>query len=429
MIVNYLLGFVSAFFGFLLSPHESLVFDSKQTVFLVIKNCSVFGLCLGLVSQVNGHNIFMFIRSKVDYFVNLAVAASLGCVVAVFVLYMMRYELVGRWIVFIIAFSYFSSVVFFDLLNIKNNGVCIWVIGKNCEMFTTMVNSLGLKRVRQIYSTAECDFDFQAMKEIVDKRVGNQIYYLIGDSQCPTIGNVAISKWDSNILQRVFAINLIFEHEFGVVCLDDLQAQNWWDISTELRRGGYGLFKRLLDICVAILILLLATPLVLFVALLVRISDGGPVLYTQVRLGQYGKPFKIWKLRTMRTDAEKNGAQWAANGDARITSIGFWLRRSRIDELPQVWNILRGDMSIIGPRPERPEFYSLISKDLPKFNIRLTCKPGLTGWAQINYPYGASVHDSKIKLMYDIYYIKNAGVLLDLRILTRTLVAMVKGAR
>ena len=179
--------------------------------------------------------------------------------------------------------------------------------------------------------------------------------------------------------------------------------------------------KRILDISVSLLILALFSPVLLLAMLAVWLGDRGSVFYRQERVTRGGRRFQIHKLRTMRMDAEANGAVWAAAGDNRITKVGAFLRRSRVDELPQLFNVLTGDMSLVGPRPERPEFIAELSKQLPLYHERHAVKAGLTGWAQINYPYGASLDDARSKLSYDLYYVKNYSIFFDLLIILQTL--------
>jgi sugar transferase (PEP-CTERM system associated) len=178
--------------------------------------------------------------------------------------------------------------------------------------------------------------------------------------------------------------------------------------------------KRLIDVTSSALLLLLTAPLLGSVALAVRIESEGPVIYRQKRVGKGGKIFTIYKFRSMSQDAERGGARWAAKGDTRVTRIGKWLRLTHIDELPQIWNIFNGDMSLIGPRPERPEFVSRLEEKVPYYGMRHSVRPGITGWAQISYPYGASLADSIHKLECDLYYVKNMSLLLDLKIMLRT---------
>lgn len=178
--------------------------------------------------------------------------------------------------------------------------------------------------------------------------------------------------------------------------------------------------KRLSDIILAALGLALAWPLMLLTAIAVRVTSPGPIFFAQERSGARGKPFVLYKFRSMRIDAEKNGAQWAAAKDPRVTSIGGFIRKVRLDELPQLWNILKGDMSFIGPRPERPVFNDQLAEQIPFYHLRHVVKPGLTGWAQVNYPYGASIEDALEKLQYDLWYIKHYSLFLDLRIILKT---------
>lgn len=185
--------------------------------------------------------------------------------------------------------------------------------------------------------------------------------------------------------------------------------------------------KRLMDICISSLFLVLSAPLQGLTALLIHLDSPGPVLYRQERVGKRGKTFTMIKFRSMHLDAETNGAQWAQKNDPRATRVGRVIRSLRLDELPQLWNILKGDMSLIGPRPERPEFVRQLTAKLPYYLARHSIAPGVTGWAQVNYPYGASDEDALNKLEYDLYYIKNMSMLLDIKILLRTVGVILLG--
>jgi exopolysaccharide biosynthesis polyprenyl glycosylphosphotransferase len=185
--------------------------------------------------------------------------------------------------------------------------------------------------------------------------------------------------------------------------------------------------KRIMDLFVAGFIGLLSFPLWIFAAIAIKLQDGGPIFYSQERIGLYGKPFTVYKFRTMRTDAEKFGAQWATKDDPRITKIGKFLRKTRIDELPQLLCVIRGDMSMVGPRPERAVFISKLREEIPFYISRLKMKPGLTGWAQVRHHYDTSTEDVKIKLQYDMYYYENMSLLLDFQILVRTIYVVLTG--
>ena len=191
--------------------------------------------------------------------------------------------------------------------------------------------------------------------------------------------------------------------------------------------------KRIFDIVVSLGILALASPIMLVTALAIWLESGckGSILYRQTRVGAGGRCFRIAKFRSMTENAEANGAQWAVENDPRITRIGAFIRKTRIDELPQVFNVLKGTMSFVGPRPERPEFEEDLKKDIPYYTLRHGTKPGITGWAQVKYPYGASVEDTRNKLQYDLYYVKNYSIFLDLMIIFQTLQVVLwqKGSR
>ncbi len=178
--------------------------------------------------------------------------------------------------------------------------------------------------------------------------------------------------------------------------------------------------KRLFDIVCSGIGLLLGTPLVLLAALAIRLTSPGPIFYRQTRSGRFGRTFDMTKLRTMCVDAEKNGAVWSSKNDPRVTFVGRFLRRYRIDEIPQLWHVLCGHMSFVGPRPERPEIIIQLAREVPFYEERLMVQPGITGWAQVSYPYGASAADARHKLEYDLYYMKHMSLFLDVFILLDT---------
>jgi len=182
------------------------------------------------------------------------------------------------------------------------------------------------------------------------------------------------------------------------------------------------LIRRGLSFMISLVGLILALPLIPLIMLAIYLDSAGPVFYTQTRVGKNGRPFKVLKFRTMRQDAEAaNGPQWAGNGDPRVTRVGRFLRSSRLDEIPQLWCVLKGDMAFVGPRPERPEFVEWLSQQIPYYGVRHVVRPGLTGWAQVKYKYGSTVEDAREKLQYDLFYIKNASLGLDLLIMFQTI--------
>ena len=231
---------------------------------------------------------------------------------------------------------------------------------------------------------------------------------------------------------NVIDLSTFFEREAGMVQLNIVDP-SWlvfsggFDYSTPRR-----LSKRFFDLLAAGALLLLAWPLMLMTALAVWLESGGPILYSQIRVGERGNHFKLTKFRSMRTDAEKGGvAVWASKDDDRTTRVGRFIRKTRLDELPQLFAVLRGDMSFVGPRPERPQFVDMLNDEVRYYRVRHCVKPGLTGWAQLRYPYGASVKDAEEKMKFDLFYVKNHGLVFDLMILLQTVEVVLfgRGAR
>lgn len=218
----------------------------------------------------------------------------------------------------------------------------------------------------------------------------------------------------------------VYEDYTGKIAVENLRP-SWLIFSEGFRKSRVGTAaKRLVDLLAATIGLAIAAPVMLVVAVLVRLTSAGPALYHQRRVGQHGRVFTVHKFRSMRQDAEAaTGAVWATSNDDRVTPVGRFLRKTRLDELPQLWNVLKGEMSLVGPRPERPEFVDDLSKQIPFYRQRHVVKPGVTGWAQVCYTYGASVGDALEKLQYELYYIKNMSLALDLFILFKTVQTVV----
>src|ERR1035441_7759532 len=195
--------------------------------------------------------------------------------------------------------------------------------------------------------------------------------------------------------------DLIFTHGFNV-------------------KASQQILRRLVSILVSFVGLLLCLPFIPFIMLAVRLSSPGPIFFRQTRVGLRGRLFSVIKFRTMRQDAEANGAVWATKNDSRVTPLGRFMRKTRIDEIPQLWNVLRGEMGFVGPRPERPEFVKWLTSEIPFYDLRHMIRPGITGWAQVRYQYGASLEETKQKLEYDLYYVKHLSLGLDLLIMFET---------
>ncbi len=241
----------------------------------------------------------------------------------------------------------------------------------------------------------------------------------------------------SDLLERklggtnIIDLPTFFERETGRVQLESVNA-SWLIFSDGFHQGTMkALLKRLFDVALSAILLLITLPVMIATALAIWVESGRPILYRQERTGAAGRTFQLLKFRSMRVDAEADGvARWATKNDRRCTRVGKFIRKLRIDELPQLWNVLRGEMSFVGPRPERPAFVGELSERITYYSYRHSVKPGITGWAQVRYPYGASVEDAKEKLQYDLYYVKNHSLFLDLIILAQTahIVLFGKGA-
>lgn len=219
---------------------------------------------------------------------------------------------------------------------------------------------------------------------------------------------------------RVEEATTLLEKTSGSIDLEALHP-SWLIFSDGFRiHNSMLLTRRVLSIAVSLTLLLIISPLLPIVALAIRLTSPGPVFYRQKRVGLHGRMFNVVKFRTMRQDAENGKAVWAGKNDPRVTAIGRFLRKIRFDEVPQLWNVLRGDMGFVGPRPERPEFVEMLSREVPYYGLRHVIRPGLTGWAQVRYQYASTLEDSRKKLQYDLFYIKNLSIGLDLLILFET---------
>ncbi len=231
---------------------------------------------------------------------------------------------------------------------------------------------------------------------------------------------------------KVYDLNSHFEKTLGQIRIDYLSA-SWLIFGDGFNQGAWRTaVKRVFDILSALVLIVVSAPIMVITAILIKLESPGPVLYRQERTGQLGKSFNVTKFRSMRTDAEKDGKpRWATTNDSRVTRVGNVIRRLRIDELPQLFNVLKGEMSMVGPRPERPFFVEQLTQEIPFYAVRHSVKPGVTGWAQVRYHYGSTVEDSQEKLQYDLYYVKNHTLFLDLVVLLETVGVVLtgKGAR
>ena len=295
-----------------------------------------------------------------------------------------------------------------DLLeSVKKDGQYIFAASLN----NTDMKALG-KEIVEMYKTKK----FDVLVDFTDK--------LLGDPKLT--GKLLQYKLEGLQYYNYLEFYETYENKLPISHL----SPKWFLENTgfEIYHNNFNLkAKRLLDLLFAMLIGIFAAPVIILAAIIVKLESKGPVFFIQERIGEGNKKFNIVKFRSMTTDAEKDGPQWASKNDNRVTKFGKIMRATRIDELPQLWNVLRGEMSFVGPRPEREFFIQQLEKEIPYYNLRHTVKPGLTGWAQVMYPYGASVEDAYRKLQYDLYYIKHHSIPFDVKVLLKTVTIVIFG--
>ena len=295
-----------------------------------------------------------------------------------------------------------------DLLeSVKKDGQYIFAASLN----NTDMKALG-REIVEMYKTKK----FDVLVDFTDK--------LLGDPKLT--GKLLQYKLEGLQYYNYLEFYETYENKLPISHL----SPKWFLENTgfEIYHNNFNLkAKRLLDLLFAMLIGIFAAPVIILAAIIVKLESKGPIFFIQERIGEGNRKFNIVKFRSMTTDAEKNGPQWASKNDNRVTKFGKIMRATRIDELPQLWNVLRGEMSFVGPRPEREFFIQQLEKEIPYYNLRHTVKPGLTGWAQVMYPYGASVEDAYRKLQYDLYYIKHHSIPFDVKVLLKTVTIVIFG--
>ena len=295
-----------------------------------------------------------------------------------------------------------------DLLeSVKKDGQYVFAASLN----NTDMKALG-KEIVEMYKTKK----FDVLVDFTDK--------LLGDPKLT--GKLLQYKLEGLQYYNYLEFYETYENKLPISHL----SPKWFLENTgfEIYHNNFNLkAKRLLDLFFAMLIGIFAAPVIILAAIIVKLESKGPIFFIQERIGEGNRKFNIVKFRSMTTDAEKNGPQWASKNDNRVTKFGKIMRATRIDELPQLWNVLRGEMSFVGPRPEREFFIQQLEKEIPYYNLRHTVKPGLTGWAQVMYPYGASVEDAYRKLQYDLYYIKHHSIPFDVKVLLKTVTIVIFG--
>ena len=385
-----------------------------------------------------------------EYQVRFLASFPAGALAMVIIFYIMPASFLGRGIMvlsflFSLVFTAIARDLFFRMVghDALKRRVLVLGSGSRAAEVEALISKLGPRAGFHLIGFVLCGDeqpgrdkskllgDCTALRALVEQHRVDEIVVGVRDRRN---GHFPISKLLECKLEGTGIVDLptFFERETGYVQLNSLSA-SWMVFSEGFSRTGFQkLLKRAFDISVSGAMLVATLPIMLIAALAIWLETGLPILYRQKRVGESGQVFEIFKFRSMRVDAEKDGvARWAKKNDDRITRMGKFIRLTRVDELPQLINVMRGDMSFVGPRPERPPFVHELSRKVPFYASRHSVKPGITGWAQVRYPYGASVDDAVQKLQFDLYYVKNNSLFLDLVILLQTaqVVLFGQGAR
>ena len=388
-----------------------------------------------------------FARSRFDEFSSAVKAISIGCLFLFFVIFLddaltnsqaiSRYLILIYWLLMVICIGFGRVIIRSIQMTLLQKGVGLrqsLIIGTGARglELSTLINKypqLGYK-IKGFISTDGKNVIKKdvigKIKDLSDAIEKNNIAEILialekneKDKLLDIIGNCPQDKVKMKILPDTYEIIS------GMVKTNQIYGVPLIEIMPQIMSYGSLLTKRIIDLAISILLLLFLSPFLLIIIILIKLTSPGPVLYVQSRIGRNGRNFKMYKLRTMVKDAEEYGPEWAGEKDPRITKIGRIIRKMYIDELPQLINVLKNEMSVVGPRPERPHFVELLKKEIPYYYKRMTIKPGITGWAQVKHKYDSSLDDVKEKLQYDFYYIENMSLRLDFKIMINTILVIV----
>ena len=429
-VIDYAIAYAAATIAFMLTPHTMRMLVPEQDH--VGQMAFSFGtaLTIALVAHVAGLHELNQRKRSFGLLARCFFVSLLAITIVNAELFLVHYLRAGRFVsIFTVLGSTAGLFIMRALLvgMVQRNNYVAAIVGSK-DYIDHAFNFLGPKtpagmEIISLDLSEQPDID---LKEWAALNGVDQMVVDIDDPLAPS-QNELLNLIDGSL--TVSRFTSFVENLFEKVPTQHITAQ--WVIDTQADHESLykSTLKRGFDIIVASVALIISLPVVLIAAIAIKLESPGPVIFKQKRVGQYSRMFTMYKLRSMRTDAEKDGAQYAAQKDARVTRVGQFLRSSRIDEAPQLLNVLAGHMSLVGPRPERPEFTGKLESNIQFFVHRLMVKPGITGWAQINADYAASEEESVNKLSYDLYYVKMLSFAMDLRILLRTISRFAAGAR
>jgi len=388
---------------------------------------------------------YWFVRSRFDEFTSVVKAVSLGCFILFFVIFLddaindakaiSRFLILIYWILMIISVGSGRIIIRSIQMNMLEKGIGLrdtliigdGIRGRELKHWIDKFPQLGYKVLGFVSSnerkgSADAIGSISQLAQIVDKRNVSEVLIALEASEKDKLFDILRSVPQSKVHLKILPDT--YEIVSGLARTNQLYGVPLIEVMPEIMSHGAKLAKRAIDIFVSLFILIMMLPLLLIIALLIRISSRGPVFYKQIRVGKNGAEFTMYKFRSMYKDAEEYGPEWAGEKDPRITWIGRIIRKIYLDEVPQMINVLNNEMSLVGPRPERPYFVEILKKDIPYYYKRIAIKPGITGWAQIKHKYDESLSDVKEKLKYDFYYIENMSLKLDFKIMINTILVI-----
>ncbi len=429
-VLDYAIAYVCAALAFWLTPHSIQIQNQTVTGEHVgqMAFCFGFGLCFALIAHIVGFHEPNQKRTTLRL-LGLCASISFAAIIVLNIeLLLLHYLVVGRLIT---VFTFVAATI--GLFTIRALVVGLadqHVVGfVGSEKFIDQAPGVDTLLIAQGVRTVSLVLDGTETFSLRSWAARNNVNQVVIDPEDPMAPSEADLLGLINNNLNVSTYTSFIEKLYQRIPNDHINAKWVIDCQSDHTVVYNNAVKRALDIIVASIALVLLLPVFVVAVVCVKLDSPGPIVFRQTRVGQFGKLFTMFKIRTMVQHAEEGGAQWATLSDTRITKVGQFLRKSRIDEIPQLINVLMGDMSLVGPRPERPEFTTELESKIPYFVHRVLVKPGITGWAQVNAGYAASEAEASTKLSFDLYYVKNMSFGLDLRVLLRTISSFAAGAR